>query len=453
MKTWLVRGQKRGVRMSKLHRRILILTLAASVIVRVIAAIYLGNKVEVLPGTFDQVSYHNLALRVVSGNGFTFGEPWWPATAAGAPIAHWSYLYTGYLTLIYKIFGLNPLAARIIQAVIVGLLQPYLAYRIARYLFNPVTGLTAAILTAIYTYFIYYSATLMTEPFYIVAILASLWIGMRMVRKEGAGDIETASSGNKENLWMGLGLGLTLGIAVLMRQLFLLFIPFLFIWIWWASGKRMWRSLLISGSLIVLMVLPFTIFNYLRFDRFVLLNTNAGYALFWSNHPIYGTQFVPILTDEMGSYLELIPEELLSLDEAALDQELLKIGIGFILEDPLRYLALSISRIPPYFVFWPSSSSSLISNISRVSSFGIMLPFMLFGLFRSYIERAKPLIKQPLFLLYLFMLVYTGIHILTWTLIRYRMPVDAVLVIFAGLAVVDLMERVPVLKKWVSAAA
>ncbi|MCJ7535284.1 MAG: glycosyltransferase family 39 protein [Anaerolineales bacterium] len=439
--------------MSKLHRRILILTLAASVIVRVIAAIYLGNKVEVLPGTFDQVSYHNLALRVVSGNGFTFGEPWWPATAAGAPTAHWSYLYTGYLILIYKIFGLNPLAARIIQAVIVGLLQPYLAYRIARYLFNPVTGLAAAILTAIYTYFVYYSATLMTEPFYIVAILASLWIGMRMVRKEGAGDSGIANHGTKENLWMGLGLGLTLGIAVLMRQLFLLFIPFLFIWIWWASGKRMWRSLLISGSLIILMVLPFTIFNYLRFDRFVLLNTNAGYALFWSNHPIYGTQFVPILTDEMGSYLELIPEELLSLDEAALDQELLKIGIGFVVQDPLRYLALSISRIPPYFVFWPSSSSSLISNISRVSSFGIMLPFMLYGLFRSYIERAKPLITRPLFLLYLFMLVYTGIHVLTWTLIRYRMPVDAVLVIFAGLAVVDLMERVPLLKKWVSAAA
>ena len=228
--------------MSKLHRRILILTLAASVIVRVIAAIYLGNKVEVLPGAFDQISYHNLALRFVAGHGFTFGEPWWPATAAGAPTAHWSYLYTGYLILIYKIFGLNPLVARIIQAVIVGLLQPYLAYRIARYLFNPVTGLAAAILTAIYTYFIYYSATLMTEPFYIVAILASLWIGMRMVRKEGAGDSGIANHGTKENLWMGLGLGLTLGIAVLMRQLFLLFIPFLFIWIWWASDKRMWRS-------------------------------------------------------------------------------------------------------------------------------------------------------------------------------------------------------------------
>jgi 4-amino-4-deoxy-L-arabinose transferase-like glycosyltransferase len=435
--------------MSKLHRRILVTTLAVSVILRVIAAIYLGNTVEVLPGTFDQVSYHNLAMRVVAGHGFTFGEAWWPATAAGAPTAHWSYLYTGYLILIYKIFGLNPLIARIIQAVIVGLLQPYLAYRIARYLFNPVTGLAAAALTAIYTYFIYYSATLMTEPFYIVAILASLLISMRMVRKVP----DNTGSPIQENLWMGVWLGLTLGIAVLMRQLFLLVVPFLFAWIWWASGKQIWRSLLISGLTIVVMVIPFTISNYLRFDRFVLLNTNAGYALFWSNHPVYGTKFVPILTDEMGSYHELIPEELLSLDEAALDQELLKLGIGFITEDPVRYMTLSISRIPPYFVFWPSASSSLISNISRVSSFGIMLPFMLYGLYRSYKERVKPLIMQPLFLVYMFILVYTGIHVLTWTLVRYRLPVDAVLVIFAGLAVVDLISRIPRLKKWVTAAA
>jgi 4-amino-4-deoxy-L-arabinose transferase-like glycosyltransferase len=355
--------------------------------------------------------------------------------------------------MIYKVFGLNPMIARIIQAVLVGLLQPYLAYRLGRYIFNPVTGLAAAILTAFYTYFIYYSATLMTEPFYILAILASLLISMRMVKGNQDDEPDSAESTRRENLWMGVWLGLTLGIAVLMRQLFLLVVPFVFIWVWWASRKRIWRSLLISGLMIIVMVLPFTIFNYLRFDRFVLLNTNAGYALFWSNHPIYGTNFVPILTDDMGSYHSLIPEELLSLDEAALDQELLKLGIGFVVEDPMRYLALSISRIPPYFIFWPSSSSSLISNISRVSSFGIMLPFMLYGLYRSYIERKKPLIMQPLFLMYMFIVIYTGIHVLTWTLIRYRLPVDALLVIFAGLAIVDLANRVPALKKWVAAAA
>ena len=437
--------------MSKLHQRLLVITLVVSVLLRVLAAIYLGNKVEVLPGTFDQISYHNLALRFVSGFGFTFGKPWWPATAAGAPTAHWSYLYTGYLIAIYKMLGQVPLAARIIQAIVVGLLQPYLVYRIGRYLFSPTVGLAAAMLTALYSYFIYYSATLMTEPFYIVAILASLWISMQLVRKETPLDEESTPGKTRNQLWMAILLGLTLGIAVLLRQLFLLFMPFLFIWVWWASGRKNLRNLAISGVVIIILILPFTIFNYLRFERFVLLNTNAGFALFWSNHPIYGTQFRPLLTEEMGSYLDLIPPELLSLNEAELDQELLGRGIGFIVQDPWRFVLLSISRIPPYFKFWPSSSSGLISNIARVTSFGIMWPFMLYGLYRSYVARVKPVIIQPVFLLYLFVFVYSMIHILTWTMVRYRLPVDAVLLIFAGLALVDLAERIPMLRKLVLA--
>ena len=41
-----------------------------------------------------------------------------------------------------------------------------------------------------------------------------------------------------------------------------------------------------------------------------------------------------------------------------------------------------------------------------------------------------------------FVLVYSGAHILTWTLIRYRLPVDAVLIPFAGLALLDIVERI-----------
>ncbi len=40
-----------------------------------------------------------------------------------------------------------------------------------------------------------------------------------------------------------------------------------------------------------------------------------------------------------------------------------------------------------------------------------------------------------------FAIVYTGIHLLTWALIRYRLPVDMVLIPFAGVAFVDIRER------------
>lgn len=61
-------------------KRYLAIILILSVILRLAAAIYLGDTVEILPGTYDQVSYHNLALRVLDGHGFSFDREWWPVT-------------------------------------------------------------------------------------------------------------------------------------------------------------------------------------------------------------------------------------------------------------------------------------------------------------------------------------------------------------------------------------
>ncbi len=152
----------------------------------------------------------------------------------------------------------------------------------------------------------------------------------------------------------------------------------------------------------------------------------------------------------MGSYQELIPIELRGLDEAALDQALLRRGIQFVIDDPGRYLLLSLSRIPAYFKFWPSSESSLISNISRVASFGLLLPLMLYGLLRCLINRSSlsfRVDRSGIVLLYLFIGIYTAIHLLSWALIRYRLPVDAVLVMFAGAGLADLTSRFGILRK------
>jgi len=436
---------------SQLGRRPLLLIILLSVFLRLAVAVTMGEEVVELPGIFDQISYHNLALRVLDGHGFSFGELWWPITPAGAPTAHWSFLYTLYLVLVYALFGPHPLMARILQAIIVGVLHPYITYRIGEKMFGKNIGLVAAGITTIYIYYIYYGAALMSEPFYITAILFSLFFSMQL-----------ADSTNKQqDMKLGIALGITLGITVLLRQVFLLFIPFLFLWIWFTRFRRSLSpsttlrtglpavSTVLSLVLVVLFILPISFYNQSRFGRFVLLNTNSGYAFFWGNHPIYGTQFIPILPT--GTYQELIPEEVRHLDEAALDQELLGRGLQFVADDPGRYVLLSLSRIPAYFMFWPSSQSSTLSNISRVGSFGIMLPFMLYGLIlgirRFIAEKGKwvlRLLSSPEGLLIVFGVIYAGVHLLTWALIRYRLPVDAVLIPFAGLALFDVAQRVSV---------
>ena len=157
-------------------RKALIIILFAAVGLRLISAVYQGNNVTVLPGIYDQISYDGLARRFVDGYGFSFGQDHWPMTPAGQPTAHWSYLYTFYLVAIYTLFGPQPLAARLLQAVIVGVLQTYLTYRIAEKTFSKRVGVIAAGINALYLYFVYYGGALMTEPFYITAILGSLFI-------------------------------------------------------------------------------------------------------------------------------------------------------------------------------------------------------------------------------------------------------------------------------------
>ncbi len=432
-------------------KRVLVGIIIISVLLRVLTGIvFYGNEIQALPGTFDEVSYHNLALRVMDGHGFSFGERWWPGTAANEPTAHWSYLYTGYLVMVYAIFGPSPLLARILQAIIVGIIMPWLLYRLSFRIFAPAArgagmftyrpetaraqriALLAAAIGAVYIYFFYYTASLITEGFYITGILWTFETAVAITQSEKVSTRQWAL------------LGLALGLTILLRQLFLLFMPFLLLWLWWAKRPRL-TSFVLPVAIVVLLIAPWTIRNYRAFDRIVPLNTNSGFAFFWGNHPRYGTQFIPILPS--GEYYRMIPTELQAqgLNEAEMDSALLSEALQIIAADPGRYVLLSLSRIPSYFMFWPSGDSGLVSNLSRVGSFGLFLPFMVYGLFltlRHSYSSWRERLASPFMLLYLFLLVYSGIHILTWTLIRYRIPVDVILVIFAGYGLLDLGERV-----------
>ena len=205
------------------------------------------------------------------------------------------------------------------------------------------------------------------------------------------------------------------------------------------------KGLSLATLTIFVLIIPWTIRNYRAFGTFVLLNTNAGFAFFWGNHPIYGTNFIPLLPSSgPNSYYELIPKELLSLNEALLDKALLAKGIQFVVDDPSRFFWLSLSRIRVFFEFWPSSTSGMLSNISRVGSFGVSLPFTIYGLWLSVtgVWKSKSISERAaIVLLILFVSIYSIIHLLSWALVRYRLPVDAILLFFAAVGVGNLMKR------------
>jgi 4-amino-4-deoxy-L-arabinose transferase-like glycosyltransferase len=399
------------------HKRLLILILVAAVLIRIPVALYMGDQVTVLPGIQDQVSYNALARSLLEGRGYSFTKAWYPFTPANTPTAHWSFIYPLYLAGIYAVTGYHPLAARLLQAAVGGALICFLVYLIGRRVADEVIGLVGAALAAVYGYFIYYSAALMTETFSIVLILVSLYLALEV--KEKPTPLRWAM------------LGLSLGVAALLRQTVLLFVPFLLVWLLWElkqEGIRWWY-VAVPVAAIILMIVPWTVRNYLVYHQFLLLNSNAGYAFYASNNPNMETDWRNELV------VVPVPKELAGKNEAQLDRALTQKGFESILEDPKRILLLDLNKTLEYFRFWPSSDSSPISNVNRVLSFGLYLPFMLVGLAFSF-SRWRNYIP-----LYLFMAIHTAIHLFSWPSPRYRLPVDATLMIFAALTLIELAKQ------------
>lgn len=464
--------------------RILVILIAVAVLLRLGVALVLGDNANPVSGAADQYSYDILAQRLLEGKGYSFPTQWYPFTAPDEQTAHWSFLYPLFLAAVYLVFGHHPLAARLIQVLISGL-SIWLIYRIANRLFGSGTpspagrgggswwvGLAAAAATAFYAYLIFFNAALMTQSFYILALLWSIDIAL---------DLASTASAPTTNLQFPISkyvlLGLALGLGTLTRQTLLLFAPILFAWLVWVqwrnaigpspavpsspSSSLITRPAPTSGVhpssfrrplptrflstafrllptilVIAAFILPFTIRNYLVFHDFLLLNSNSGFWFYSSNHPNQGTNFDP-------NYVAPIPNNLVGLAEPAMDRALLREGLGFIISDPVRFILLSINRMKDYFWLVPSEQSSLISNISRLFSFTLYLPFMLYGL---YLSRKNWRLCLPL---YLYAAFDTGLCLFSWAAPRYRLPTDSLMMVFVGLAVVDLGERVGI-SKWLA---
>lgn len=395
------------------ERRVAIF-IAFGVCLRLAMAFWLGDRVEPISGAFDQVSYDALARRLAGGFGFTFAEPWYPYTEAGRPTAHWSYLYTIYLAALYWTFGPHPLVARLIQALVSGV-GGWLLFRIGARLFGPAAAVMATALAALYAYLIFFDAVLMTQSFYVVALLAAIDRAYAVTERPSIGR------------WMALGL--SLGAGALLRQTLLVFAPVLLFWTVAHCRRDRWRGALASIAALAATILPWTLYNHHVFDDWLLLNSNGGFFLYSSNHPRQGTSFDP-------TYVAPLPPAVRGLSVPALDRVLYREALSGIAADPVRFMQLSVSRIPHYYWILPSPQSSSLSNAARLCSFALYLPFMVLGL---WLSRQRWRACLPLYL-------YVGfdavLHLTSWAAPRYRLPSDALLMPFAALAVQTIAERV-----------
>jgi hypothetical protein len=177
-----------------------------------------------------------------------------------------------------------------------------------------------------------------------------------------------------------------------------------------------------------LCILPWTVRNYVVFGDLLLLNSNGGYVLYASNHPERGVDFDP-------TFAPPLPDAVRGLPEPAADRALARAGFASITSDPWRFVRLSWSRLSDYYWLTPTPQASALANLARGMSFGLYAPLMLYGLLLS--RRAW----RACLPLYLYVGFDAALHLTSWAAPRYRLPSDAVLMVCAALALLDLAAR------------
>lgn len=224
-------------------------------------------------------------------------------------------------------------------------------------------------------------------------------------------------------------------LAVLTRPVFDLFAPLLVLLFALVIHRlpltRALRHLGVYMIIYCALMTPWWLHNYKAYGSFVRLTPGAGTALYAGNNPLNHSGGGNLGVDyDLGAFANIT-------DPVERDRALRSAAIDYIVHNPRRSVELAglkflrIWRLAPVNDAYRSAGTVLVS----VASFVPLLLLAGFGLFtqRHRLRRLSPIL--------LFGLGYTAVHMILVGTIRYRLPLEPFLIVFAGAGFSDIMQR------------
>ncbi len=175
-------------------------------------------------------------------------------------------MYPYFIAVLFALFG-TLTAVKVAQCVL-GSLLVLAVGRIGRVALGEPAALVAAGIAAFYPEIVWFCAHFWAETVFTVLVW---WAFERVLEADARGSTGVAAAA-----------GLLWGLAVLTRETVLYFLPFAALWLAWrrpGGGRR--AAVLVGTALLV--VLPWTVRNYLVFETFVPVST-AGALNLWQGN-------------------------------------------------------------------------------------------------------------------------------------------------------------------------
>lgn len=354
-------------------------------------------------------------------------------------------LYPAFMAAVYAIFGEGLPTLKFVQAVLGGV-TCVLVWGFARELFDRRVAALAGGIASFYGMLVFYGGTVMIVNVQVPLVVGFVWSALVALRRPGFGRWALCGS--------------ILGLSVLARQTVLLAAPILALWIVFGAegaerfGRRFaWAATF--GGVMLALILPFTLKNFVAGDDFVLLNSTGGANFYMGNqrHADGTWKIPPIDSRERIDNPRTMRDAFSDAAERAIGRKLKPSqvssywfgrGLDEIREDPLRWLRLEATKFGLFwnaYEVWNNRSIEVSRGFSWVLrwplvSFGLLVPFAIVGLVLTR-ERWRELIP-----VYAILAAYLGSALLFFVLSRYRLPAIIVLIPFGSFAAVDFCERI-----------
>jgi hypothetical protein len=359
----------------------------------------------------DPRYFDRIAWRIVSEGRIATGEP--DEMAVLRPP-----FQAFVMSVPYAVAGHSYRAAYLFQALLAGLM-PLLMYLIARDALGKGVGLLAALFGAFYPYYVYMAGALYPTQTATLLMLAFVYFAMKTRRRPTAA--------------FAIAQGLSLGALVLTRPVSLIFAPFAFLWT--LRGKKAVLAAVLLALSAMAVVLPWTARNYVVSGEFIPVSAVGGHAFMLGNHPdaTATSQTRTPVPEDLAEARKTTPP-------GAWDQMCMERGLEYVRDDPGRFVSLYFQKLVNYYRFYPDTIEKNEFTNTRTTWIALLTsgPAIILGLAGMWLARDTWRRLMPM---YAVVILYSLLYPAFTTCVRYRLPLDAYLLLFAAATLVTVWRR------------
>ena len=334
-------------------------------------------------------------------------------------------VYPIFLATIILVSGPSSISILIGHALLGGGIT-FLAFLLGKEIFNSRTGLLAALIAAVYPYYVGNNIGLTDEAMLTLVLALDVLFAIKLLKKQ--------------SLTLRTLTGVMLGLALLTRASVLSYVPLLLLWLYFflpLQKSKICLTVVFSFSVIVL---PWLIINYQIVGR-PTLTGHTGFPLWNGNNLALSHCGYPEVTIDYceREAARLIPEDewtrLENLTYIQRDEEMARRALDFIVHHPVQFLSNAFLKLRAAF----SWNLNPIYHIDmrptgpwwKFAGYKwTYLPMCLLALIAVSVSYSQ---KRPeTILIGLLYLSFSLIFMLFWAHTAHRSPLDIYMIVFAS---------------------